>query len=135
MFFKLFEAHIVPILLYGAEIWRFRKYEQLERVHLFAYKQFLHVRIKTPNDVIYGELGRCPLCISVTVRFIKFWLIPLRQAGNLYSKKAYKMLFVMQNRGSTTWVSHVKSILCENGFERVWLFGCGNDTFFFTELK
>ena len=121
VFFKLFDAQIVPTLLYGAEIWGYRKYEQIERVHLFACKHFLHVRNKTPNDVIYGELGRYPLFISATVRFIKFWLRLLRQADNLYSKKAYKMLLVMQNRGSTTWVSHVKSILCDNGFEQVWL--------------
>ena len=41
----------------------------------------------------------------------------------------------MQNRGKTSWVSHIRSVLCCNGFEQVWLFGCGNDKIFFNELK
>ena len=30
---------------------------------------------------------------------------------------------------------HIRSVLCYNGFEQVWLFGCGNDKIFFNELK
>ena len=123
MFFKLFDAQIVPTLLYGAEIWGYRKYEQIERVHLFACKHFLHVRNKTPNDVIYGELGRYPLFISATVRFIKFWLRLLRQADNLYSVKEGIQNVISNAKqrfnNMLTWVSHVKSILCDNGFEQV----------------
>eukprot|EP00745_Piridium_sociabile_P009560 TRINITY_DN16703_c0_g1_i6.p1 TRINITY_DN16703_c0_g1~~TRINITY_DN16703_c0_g1_i6.p1 ORF type:complete len:109 (-),score=6.00 TRINITY_DN16703_c0_g1_i6:146-472(-) len=33
------------------------------------------------------------------------------------------------------WVSHVKSILCENGFEQVWLFGCDREKRFCIELR
>ena len=43
------------------KIWGYNKYEQIESVHLFACKRFLHVQNKTPNDVVYGELGRYPL--------------------------------------------------------------------------
>ena len=135
MLFKLFDAQIVPTLLYGAEIWGYRKYEQIERVHRFACNCVLHVCNKTPHDVIYEELGRYTLFICATIRFILFGLRLLGLADNLYSKKAHTMLLVMQNRGSTTCVSHVKSVLCDNGFEQVKLFGCGNDTFFFKELK
>ena len=52
VFFKLFDAQIVPILLHAAEIWCYRNYEQIERVHLFACKKSLHVRNKTPNGVV-----------------------------------------------------------------------------------
>ena len=41
----------------------------------------------------------------------------------------------MQNRGKTAWVSHIKSVLCYNELEQVWLFGRGNDKIFFNELK
>ena len=133
--FKLFDAQIAPALLYAAEIWGYKIYEQIERVHLFACKRFLHARNKTPNDVVYGELGCYPLFIPATVRFVKYWLKLLRQTDNLYSKKSYKMLLEMQNRGKTTWLSHIRSVLCYNGFEQVWLFGCGNDNIFFNELK
>ena len=130
IFFKLFDAQIAPTLLYAAEIWGFKMYEKTERVHLFACKRFLHVRNKTPNDVVYGELGRFPLFIPATVRCVKYWLKLLRQTDNLYSKKSYRMLLEMQNRGKTTWVSHIRSVLCYNELEQVWLFGRGNDKIF-----
>ena len=93
------------------------------------------MRNKTPNDVVYGELGRYPLFIPATVRFVKYCLKLLRQTDNLYSKKSYKTLLEMQNRGKTTCVSHIRSVLWYNGFEQVWLFGCGNDKSFFNDLK
>ena len=93
----------------------------------FACKTFLHGPNKTPNNVVYGELGRYPLFITATARFIKYWLELLRQPDNFYSRKAYKMLFALHNRGKTTWVSHVKSVLCNSGFEQVFFSGCGND--------
>ena len=110
VFFKLFDAQIVPTLLYAAEIWGYRNYEQIERVHRFACKKSLHVRNKTANDVVYGELGFYPLFITATVRFIKYWLKLLMQPDNFYSRKAYKMLLALHNRGKTTWVSHVKLV-------------------------
>lgn len=135
VFFKLFDAQVLPILSYGAEIWGYEKYDQLERVHLFACKRFLHVVDKTPNDVVYGELGRYPLWVTTVTRLIKYWLRLLRQPDNFYSKKAYKMLFNLHEKGGITWVTHVKAVLCENGFYQVWMFGCGNERVFFAELK
>ena len=95
IFSKLFDAQIAPTLLYAAGIWGYKMHEQIERVHLFACKRFLHVRNKTPIDV-YGELGRYPLFIPATVRFVKYWLKLLGQTDNLYSKKLYRMLLEMQ---------------------------------------
>ena len=77
-------------------------YEQIEST-FFACKRFLLVRNKTPNDVVYGELGRYPLFIPATVRFVKYWLKLLRQTDNLYSKESYKMLLIMQNNMGVTY--------------------------------
>ena len=57
---------------------------------------------------------------------VKYWLKLLMQPDNFYSRKAYKMLLALHNRGKKTWVSHVKLVLYTNGFEQVWLFSCGN---------
>ena len=40
VFLKLFDAQVVPTLLYGAEIWGYRGYDQIESVRLFAGKRF-----------------------------------------------------------------------------------------------
>ena len=74
-------------MLYAAEIWGYKYYEQFERMHLFACKKCLHVRNKIPNDAVYGELGRYPLFVTATVRVIKHWLKLLMQPDNFYSRK------------------------------------------------
>ena len=135
VFFKLFDSQVVPSLLYAAEIWGHKHYDQLERVHIFACKRFLRVPIKTTNDIVYGELGRYPLLINSTIKVIKYWLRILKQPATMYSKKAYNMLYRLHDKGSKTWVSHVKTILCENGFEQVWLFGCDREKRFIKELR
>ena len=116
-------------------MWGYKCFDSIERVHLFACKSFLRVSIKTPNDVVYGELGRYPLVINTLMKVVTFWFKLLRQPDSYYSKKAYNMLLDLHNRGKTTWVSHVKNVLCENGFEQVWLFGCGDINRFFCEFK
>ena len=135
IFFKLFDSQVVPLLLYASEIWGYKPFKQIEQVHLYACKRFLHVRNKTANDVVYGELGRFPLWITSTIRCIKYWLRLLKQPNERYSKKAYNTLLSMHEKGYKTWVTHIKSILCDNGFVQVWLFGCGNETGFIKELK
>ena len=110
VFFKLVDTPVLPTLLYAAEIWGYQKYDQLERVHLFACKLFLHVLNKTPNDVVYGELGRYPLWITATTRCLKYWFKLLRQPEKLYARKAYSMLLKMHEGGAVTWVTLVKSI-------------------------
>ena len=67
--------HYCMVLRFGVIERTSKKYEQIERVCTpFGLYMFVHVRNKTPNDVIYGELDRCPLFISATVRFIQFCL-------------------------------------------------------------
>ena len=61
-FSKLFDDQIVPSLLYAAAIWGHRE-NKLRTVHLYACKLYINVPTVTPDDMIYGELGRYPLYI------------------------------------------------------------------------
>jgi hypothetical protein len=135
IFFKLFDAQVLPVLLYGAEIWGHKIYKKIEQIHLFACKRFLRITDKTPNDVIYGELGRHPLWIESNLRCIKYWFRLINQPDNMYSKKAYCMLAKLDDRGTTTWVTNIRNLFCYYGFELVWLFGCGNKHLFCQIMK
>ena len=65
VFFKLFDALVQPIVLYGAEIWGVDNSSYVKvKLHLFAMKKMLGVGMRTPNDLINGELGRFPICIN-----------------------------------------------------------------------
>lgn len=88
---KLFSSVIVPILLYGCEIWGvyllgkissfeifkqkiFKVISDLEKLQLKFYKRILGVHSKTTNLAVYGELGRVPLIIQISSLVIKYWV-------------------------------------------------------------
>ena len=59
---ELFDKMIVPILLYGCEIWRFNYSEMATKLQLKYYRIELKVKKKlTPKVLIYGKLGKFPL--------------------------------------------------------------------------
>ena len=60
---KLFDLQVQPALTYTAEVWGSTKVKEIERVHMYACKKALSVSQKTPNAMIYGELGRYPLFV------------------------------------------------------------------------
>ena len=47
IFFKMFDAQIKPMLLYGSEIWGLKEYKSVEKVHTFALKKLLNVNPMT----------------------------------------------------------------------------------------
>ena len=74
LFFKLFDAQIKPMLLYASEIWEMLKSSALETTaHLFACKR-LCVSNKTPNHMVYDDIGRYPLYIESTMSPLGYWL-------------------------------------------------------------
>ena len=72
----------------------------------------------------------CILCLSFSdtsiSKSIKYWFRLLKQPDNFWSKKAYNM---------SLGLTRIKAVLCNNGFEQVWLFGCGQEGPFFKELR
>ena len=43
--FKIFDTKVIPILVYGAEIWGMKVHDQIEKVNLFACKNILESNI------------------------------------------------------------------------------------------
>jgi hypothetical protein len=48
----MFDKTILPILLYGSEIWGFENIDIIERVHLRFCKLILHLKQSTPNCMV-----------------------------------------------------------------------------------
>ena len=70
---KIFDAQVQPIVVYGAEIWGLDSGSSvIENVHLFGLKRYLGVDRRTPNDLVYGEVGRFPIQINACVRCIRY---------------------------------------------------------------
>ena len=117
VFLKIFDAQVQPIVLYGAEIWGLDSSSSvIDNVHLFSFKRYLGVNRRTPNDLVYGEVGRFPIQINASVRCIRYWLKLTRMGEHRPHLRAYKMLLNLDQRGKTNWVTNVRKTLCVNGF-------------------
>ena len=116
-----------PIVLYGAEIWRLESSSSVfDNVHLFGLKRYLGVDRRTPNDLVYGEVGRFSIQINARVLCIRYWLKLTRMAEHILPLRAYKILLSLDQSGKTNWMTKVRKILCANGFSYVWdNSGCG----------
>ena len=120
IFFKLFDTQVQPIFQYGAEIWGLDKGTDIEKVHIFAMKRFLHVTSITPNDIVYGELGRYPVYINSYLSCVRYWLKIINMDERRLPKKCYKMLFEYDNKGKVNWVTNIRRFLCNHGYLYVW---------------
>ena len=117
----LFDKIVVPILLYGCEIWGTGDNSVIERVHLKFCKLLLNVKKSTPDFMIYGELGRYPLEISIKLRIIKYWTkLVMGKEGKL-PVLLYKLADKKYSE-EITWLKTVKSILDNTGLSYVWIF-------------
>ena len=74
MYLNIFDKMILPILLYGSEIWGFKYSDKIEQVkHIFC-KKLLGLSSNTVNEIALGEMGRYPLAVHHHLRCVKYWL-------------------------------------------------------------
>ena len=124
------------MLLYGSELWGCIDPTQIESVHLYACKRLMKVAPRTPNQMVYGELGRYPLSILASLKSVKYWLRLMKLPNTRYAKMAYQMMVNMDERGHETWVTRLKILLFENGFAHVWYNGgVGSENVFLRKLR
>ena len=120
---KIFDSKIQPILLYSSEVWGVlvKDNNPTESVHLFACRRFLNVAARTPNKMVYGELGRHPLQINCYIRAIKYWFRLLKMDSERLPNQAYRMLMNLDSNGKCNWASSIRSVLQSLGLGYVWL--------------
>ena len=71
---ELFDKTVLPVMLYGCEIWGYENIKLFESFYLRYLKYILKVKKSTPNCTLYGELGVYKIDITVKCRMILFWL-------------------------------------------------------------
>ena len=117
--FELFDCLIKPILCYGCEIYGAENYAIIETFHLKFMKHILDVKSSTNSVMVYAETGRYPLAIYINMCMIKFWFKILNSHIHKLIHIVYQHLLHQPCMGE--WLSHVKNILCINGFGHVWI--------------
>ena len=100
---KLFDATVLRILTYGAEVWAaFERdtYESwdlglIEQVHLNFFKHILGVNRSTTNLPCRAELGRRPIKLVIDLKIVQFFkhCLKLKADRDLYTKHDTIKLF------------------------------------------
>ena len=138
-FFKIFDSVVQPVLSYMAEIWGLLidpDKDPTEKIHLLACKRLLNVTLRTPNKMVYGELGRYPLSINYKIKAVKFWLRLLKLNLDRLPRQAYQLLVSLDEKGKSNWITKLKMLLFQTGFGVAWINqGVGNEKSFILALK
>lgn len=71
--FKIFDSKILPVLLYGSEVWFNHIAPDIEQVHNQFCKYILHLPLYAPNAFVRSELGRYSLDVFKCIKAIKYW--------------------------------------------------------------
>lgn len=90
--FNLFDKVVVPVLLYGCEIWGYENIDIIEKIHLKFLKYVLCLKSSTPSYMVYGESGRYPLYVTVYSRMISYWTKMIQGQENKIVFTVYKFL-------------------------------------------
>ncbi len=70
---ELFDQLVKAVMLYACEVWGYERTDIIERLHLKFLKYILKVKMSNCNNMIYGELGRCPICIDIKKTITGYW--------------------------------------------------------------
>ena len=132
----LFDKIVVPILLYGSEIWGTKTYNAVEVVHRKYLKYLLSLSYSTSNAAVMGELGRTPLSVLYKFRCIKYWVNIVQSENVSLRRSLYEVLKRYDDLGGKNWVTDVRTMLNMYGFGDVWLQqGVGNVDLFLFNFK
>ena len=117
----LFEKMVIPILLYGSEIWGYETLALLEKLHIKAIKFMLHLHRSTKTAMVYGESGRYPLSLFVKSRMVGFWADIVLNVHKL-SNHVYFLMRELHDNGTyiSPWLLTIKNTLVDAGLECVW---------------
>ena len=117
--FKLLDTLVLPIMTYECEIWGHDNFVLLEKLHLKFCKITLEIKTSTLGYIVYGELGRYPLRITIMKRMIGYWCTFLLSKQNRLINHLHRIMYNTDN--STNWSNKIKNILDAHGLSDIWI--------------
>ena len=109
--------------MYGCEIWGTKPQDILEIFYRKFIFKILYLRPSTPSCMVYGEVGKLPLQVTIDKRLISFWLRLLNKEESYLAHIVYMIahnLFVCDVY-KAKWLCRVKHIVDNCGFSYLWL--------------
>ena len=117
---ELYEKCVVPVLLYGSEIWGWLNLREIEVFH----RSFLRMVLKpfkfTPNCMLYGESGCTDMHTKTTSRMINFWAKLNNGNNEKFSAVLCQLMLKLSEKSPDQfqfkWLNHIKTALGNSGF-------------------
>ena len=112
-FVELFERLIIPILLYGSEIWGYENHRHLQVMCNNVMRKFLRLHKSTSTCMLIGELGMKEVSEYIENRMLNFWFNIATGEESKISTILYKWIKVLhdQNTFKSVWLDKVKTSL------------------------
>ena len=117
---KVFDHTVLPIMLYSCEIWGMENVQILERIHADFLRRITKTKKSTPHYMLYAELGRHPIDITIKSRMIGFWNRIVTGKNSKISNILYNSLINIPGH-QFKWLSSIRKIFTETGKVNIWL--------------
>ena len=118
----LIDSCIIPILLYGSEVWGSSNLKQIETCHNQTCKLMLHLHKRSANCMALGELGRFNMEHLIKQRMLNFWANLINGKQSKISYQIYRMARILYDQGTykSKWLSCIHSNLNKTGLGYIW---------------
>ena len=119
---EIFDKTVLPVLLYGCEIWGCANIADVEVFYHKYLKLILKLGRSTPNCMVYGETGTLPLQYVIEKRILSFWMKTSEDNLSKIATKMYRAIHKLQSSGeySFKWLNKIKDILDVSGYRNLW---------------
>ena len=104
---KLYNSGVIPVLDYGACVWGFKDFDNMNYVQNRAIRLFLGVHKFSSNLVINGDMGWIPSKIRRYVCIARYWNRIIRMDDSRLTKKVFLW---DKHAYSKTWCSDIVNI-------------------------
>ena len=129
---ELFDKLVLPVLLYGCEVWGYSEVYQIEVFYRKFLKKILCVNKRTPNCMVYGETGTFPVYNNILSRMVSFWSRLCYSKQSKLSVTLYKvtrcMHYDVSRNFRSGWIDTLDKELSVLGLNHIWRFSGDNYT-------
>ena len=121
---ELFERTVLPVALYGCEVWGASDLSQLEAFQTQFFKYVLKLARFTPSCMVLGETGRMNLKSIIRTRMLSYWsrLIngPQRKIASQVYYIARRYHENTEREFSSKWLDEIKNALADINRPELW---------------
>ena len=118
----LFDKLVLPILIYGSEVWGHSNLKPTEFFYMNFIRRLLKLGESTSNCMLYGETRKTSIQPIIEKRMISFWLRLTQDKPQRLIYVVYSFIIKMRNKNQyeSQWIEKIVEILQNCGMFHYW---------------